>query len=152
MPRILGVDIPNTQEATLRGVADQHPAVALVLRRKQVKKQVSTYGDGYLQHVDPVTGRIHASYRLIGAASGRMSCSDPNLQNIPRDAAYRRCIRPGPGRVFIKADYSQIELRIAAQISGDTAMQEAFRAGDDGFRLGGRHRSSWRARGRLPHR
>jgi DNA polymerase I len=127
----LGVSIPNTQETTLRGVVDQHPTVDLVLRRKQVKKLVSTYGDGYLSHVHPTTRRIHANYRLIGAASGRMSCSKPNLQNIPRDAAYRRCIRPTPGRVFIKADYSQIELRIAAQVSGDTAMQAAFRAGDD---------------------
>ena len=71
------------------------------------------------------------SYRLIGAASGRMACSTPNLQNIPRDPAYRRCIRPAAGRVLVKADYSQIELRIAAQVSGDTAMQEAFRAGED---------------------
>ena len=71
------------------------------------------------------------SYRLIGAASGRMACSEPNMQNVPRDPAYRRCIRPAPGRVFVKADYSQIELRIAAQISGDTAMQAAFRAGED---------------------
>ena len=112
-------------------VVDQHPAIDLVLRRKEAKKRVSTYGDTYLSHVHPTTGRIHANYRLIGAASGRMACSTPNLQNIPRDAAYRRCIRPSAGRVFVKADYSQIELRIAAQISGDTAMQAAFRAGED---------------------
>jgi len=127
----LGITVPNVQEATLRAVADQHPAVDLVLRRKDVKKRVSTYGDGYLSHVHPVTGRIHASYRLIGAASGRMSCSKPNLQNIPREIDYRRCVRPSAGRVLIKADYSQIELRIAAQVSGDAAMQEAFRTGDD---------------------
>jgi DNA polymerase-1 len=130
--RDLGIDIPTTQEATLRGVEGRHPTVGLVLRRKQVKKQVSTYGDGYLRHVDATTGRIHASYRLIGAASGRMSCSTPNLQNIPRDPAYRRCIRPTTaGRVLVKADYSQIELRIAAQISGDVAMRRAFQAGED---------------------
>ncbi|MBA2595911.1 MAG: bifunctional 3'-5' exonuclease/DNA polymerase, partial [Chloroflexia bacterium] len=127
----LGITVPNVQEATLRAVADQHPAVDLVLRRKDVKKRVSTYGDGYLEHVHPVTGRIHASYRLIGAASGRMSCSKPNLQNIPREIDYRRCVRPSAGRVLIKADYSQIELRIAAQVSGDVAMQEAFRTGED---------------------
>jgi DNA polymerase-1 len=127
----LGVRVPNVQEATLRAAADQHPVVDLILRRKDVKKRVSTYGDGYLAHVHPATGRIHADYRAIGAASGRMSCSKPNLQNIPRDPAYRRCVRPAPGRVLIKADYSQIELRIAAQVSGDTAMQEAFRTGED---------------------
>ena len=127
----LGITIPNAQEATLRTVVDQHPAIALVLRRKEAKKRVSTYGDTYLTHVHPATGRIHANYRLIGAASGRMACSKPNLQNIPRDAAYRRCIRPSAGRVLVKADYSQIELRIAAQVSGDAAMQAAFRAGED---------------------
>ncbi|MBA3451075.1 MAG: hypothetical protein H0T18_07680, partial [Chloroflexia bacterium] len=127
----LGIAIPNGQEATLRTVVDQHPAVDLVVRRKDAKKRVSTYGDTYLNHVHPTTGRIHANYRLIGAASGRMACSKPNLQNIPREPAYRRCICPSPGRVLIKADYSQIELRIAAQISGDSAMQAAFRAGED---------------------
>jgi P4 family phage/plasmid primase-like protien len=126
-----GMTIPNVQEATLRTVADQHPAIGLVLQRKEAKKRVSTYGDTYLCHVHPATGRIHANYRQIGAASGRMACSQPNLQNIPRDAAYRRCIGPPAGRVLVKADYSQIELRIAAQISGDAAMQAAFRAGDD---------------------
>jgi DNA polymerase I len=126
-----GITISNVQEMTLRTVADQHPAIALVLQRKEAKKRVSTYGDTYLKHVHPITVRIHASYRLIGAASGRMSCSTPNLQNIPSDAAYRRCIRPSTGRVLVKADYSQIELRIAAQISGDIAMQAAFRAGED---------------------
>ncbi len=60
-----------------------------------------------------------------------MACSRPNLQNIPREAAYRRCIRPLAGRVLVKADYSQIELRIAAQLSGDAALREAFRAGED---------------------
>jgi DNA polymerase-1 len=60
-----------------------------------------------------------------------MACSAPNLQNIPRDPAYRRCIRPTAGRVLVKADYSQIELRIAAQISGDVAMREAFQTGED---------------------
>ena len=127
----LGIAIPNVQEATLRAVAGRHPAVDLVLRRKDAKKRVSTYGDSYLRHVDPATGRIHASYRLIGAASGRMACRAPNMQNIPGEAAYRRCVRPPAGRVFVKADYSQIELRIAAQLSGDAAMREAFRAGED---------------------
>ena len=128
---MLGVDVPNVQEATLRAVADQHSVIDVLLRRKDVKKRVSTYGDGYLEHVHPTTGRIHAGYRQIGAASGRMACRTPNLQNIPREPAYRRCIRPPEGRVLIKADYSQIELRIAAHVSGDAAMISAFRAGDD---------------------
>ena len=103
----------------------------LMVRRKDAKKRVSTYGETYLSHVHPTSGRIHANYRLIGAASGRMACSRPNMQNLPREANYRRCIRPPAGRVLIKANYSQIELRIVAQVSGDIAMQEAFRAGED---------------------
>ncbi|MDP9406193.1 MAG: DNA polymerase [Actinomycetota bacterium] len=126
----LGVDVANVQEATLSAVANRHPAVGLVLRRKLAKKKVATYGDGYLKHVRD-DGRIHAGYRLIGAASGRMACGSPNMQNIPRDPDYRRCVRPAPGRVLIKADYSQIELRIAAAVSGDEAMLAAFREGED---------------------
>jgi DNA polymerase I len=60
-----------------------------------------------------------------------MACSKPNVQNIPRDPAYRRCIRPSAGRVLVKADYAQIELRIAAQLTGDQALLAAFRAGED---------------------
>jgi DNA polymerase-1 len=127
----LGIRVPNAQETTLRAVADQHPALALILRRKEAKKRVSTYGDTYLSHVDPVTRRIHAHYQLIGAASGRMACSGPNMQNIPREAAYRRCIRPAAGRVLVKADYAQIELRIAAQVTWDRALVAAFQAGED---------------------
>jgi P4 family phage/plasmid primase-like protien len=130
-----GIMMDNAQEQTLRAltIGDDvpDPVVALLLRRKERAKRGSTYGDSYLHHVDPRTGRIHASYRQIGAASGRMACSQPNLQNIPREAAYRRCIRPGPGRVLVKADYAQIELRIAAQLTGDRALLAAFRAGED---------------------
>ena len=83
------------------------------------------------KHVDAVSGRVRALFLQIGAASGRIACSNANLQNIPRDPSYRACFRPPEGRVLVKADYSQIELRIAAQLSGDAAMGEAFRQGED---------------------
>lgn len=127
----LGIMVPNVREGTLRPHADRHPLVAALLAHREAAKRASTYGLAFLDHVHPVTGRVHANYRQIGAATGRMSCSGPNLQNIPRDPAYRACFRPGPGRVLVNADYSQIELRIAAQLSGDAAMREAFHRGDD---------------------
>ncbi len=127
----LGIAIPNIQEATLRAEADRHPLLAAILAYREVVKRTSAYGLAFLNHLHPVTSRVHANYRQIGAATGRMSCSAPNLQNIPRDPAYRTCFRPPAGRVLVKADYSQVELRIAAQLSGDAGMREAFRRGDD---------------------
>jgi DNA polymerase-1 len=127
----LGIKIPDTREETLTSVVGQHPVVSKFLAYREVSKRASTYGIDFLKHVHPVTNRIHANYRQVGAATGRMSCSGPNLQNIPRDPGYRSCFRPAPGRVLVKADYSQIELRIAAQVAGDKRMIEAYQAGDD---------------------
>ncbi len=127
----LGVVVPNVQEETLRSVQDRHPLIPLLLAHREAAKRAGTYGLGFLDHAHPATGRVHADYRQIGAATGRMSCSGPNLQNVPRDPAYRACFRSDAGRVLVKADYSQIELRIAAQLSGDAAMREAFQRGDD---------------------
>src|SRR5439155_4757867 len=87
------------------------------------------YGRKLQEHV-AADGRIYSTWRQLGAASGRMSCSDPNLQQLPR-GAYRRCIVAPPGRVLVKADYSQIELRIAAKVSGDKALLEAYQRGED---------------------
>ena len=126
-----GIDLPDTQEATLRAVADQDPAIAAVLRRKQASKLASTYGRAWLEYVDPVTGRIHADYQPIGAASGRMSCRAPNVQNLPKGTGHRTAIRPPEGRVFVRADLSQIELRVVAVVADERAMQQAFQRGDD---------------------
>jgi DNA polymerase-1 len=78
---------------------------------------------------------VHADWFQIGAQSGRMACRNPNLQNLPRDPRYRACIRPGEGLVLIKADYAQIELRLAAELAGERRMIEAFRRGEDLHRL-----------------
>src|SRR5262249_26688529 len=75
--------------------------------------------------------RVYAGWRQLGADTGRMACKAPNLQNLPRGTEYRRCIAAPPGRVLVKSDFSQIELRIAAKVAGDKAMLDAYRGGVD---------------------
>jgi len=124
--------VTSTEEAVLRQLADEgEPLALLLLRHREASKRASTYGLDYLKHVHPLTGRIHASFRQLGSEAGRMSATDPNVQQVPRDKAYRACVRPGPGRVLVKADFAQIELRLAAQIAPDERLVEAFQRGDD---------------------
>ena len=120
-----GHDIKNTNSETLVQVED--PLAPLVLDYREAGVRARTFGTQWLEkHQHPITKRIHAHYHQLGAASGRMSCAHPNVQNIPRNPAYRSCIRPEEGRAVVKADLSQIELRIAAVIAQDTAMLAAF--------------------------
>ena len=127
----LGVPITDTKAATLKPLSDRYPAVAALLQYRARAKALSAFGNTLPQHVCPETGRIHPQYFQIGASSGRLSCSRPNLQQVPRDRAVRSCFVAGPGRELVVADYSQIELRIAAELSGDRALLEAFQAGRD---------------------
>jgi DNA polymerase-1 len=124
---LAGCTVENTADETL--AAADHPLARLLRRYRLARKRGSTYGIDWLSHVAD-DGRVYPSWRQIGAASGRMSCSDPNMQQLPR-GDYRCCIHAPPGRVLVKADYSQIELRIAAKVSGDEALLEAYRQGDD---------------------
>jgi DNA polymerase I-like protein with 3'-5' exonuclease and polymerase domains len=124
---LAGVEVADTADETLAAV--EHPLAELLRRYRHARKRSSTYGTDWLKHVAE-DNRVYASWRQIGAASGRMSCSDPNMQNLPR-GDYRRCIVAPPGRVLVKADYSQIELRIAAKVSGDKALLAAYQRGDD---------------------
>ncbi|MDP9474162.1 MAG: DNA polymerase [Actinomycetota bacterium] len=123
---LLGVKLPDTKEETISRC--EHPLAAALLSYKKVSKLTSTYGLSLLEKVEE-DGRIYASWRQIGAATGRMACSNPNLQNLPPEV--RRHVRATEGRVLIKADYSQIELRIAAKISGDERMLEAYERDED---------------------
>ena len=107
------------------------PALEPLRRYKGAVKLLSTYGKGYAAHISPVTGRIHASFALGGTATGRLACHSPNIQNPPRDPAFRVLFAPRPGRCFVVADYSQIELRVAALVSGDSAMLAAYAEGRD---------------------
>jgi DNA polymerase I-like protein with 3'-5' exonuclease and polymerase domains len=124
-----GVALDSTADDDLAEV--NHPLAARVREYRSVARLATTYGRDWLRHVG-ADGRVYASWRQIGAgASGRMSCSAPNLQQLPRDTRYRRCFVVPPGRVLVKADYSQIELRIAAKIAGDRRMLDAYRKNED---------------------
>ncbi len=128
----LGVPVPNTTRAwELQPLADQYPVIAKLLEYRGVAKSISSFGENILEFIEPKTGRIHADFRLIGAPTGRFSCSKPNLQQIPHEEEYRRCFRAPDGRKLVIADYSQIELRILADFSEDKNFIEAFESGQD---------------------
>jgi DNA polymerase-1 len=127
----LGLKVENTRHETLESAQDQHAIIPILLDYREAKKKVGTYGRKWLRFIHPVTGRIHPNWRQIGAATGRMACAGPNLQSLPRDPAYRACFRPEPGHVFVKADYSQIEIRIAAQVAREPRMRQAFLENED---------------------
>lgn len=127
---------PSTDAEVLEELAGHHLLPRKLLEHRQFAKLKSTYVDSLPQLVDPSTGRIHASFNQTVTATGRLSSSHPNLQNIPVRTREGREIRAAflprePGWRFVAADYSQIELRVLAHLSGDQAMQAAFEAGDD---------------------
>ena len=122
---LLGVDLPDTKEETLSRCS--HSLAETLLRYKKTSKLVGTYGPKLLEFVED--GRIYGSWWQIGAGTGRMASSSPNLQNLPPEV--RRYVKAPAGRVLVVADYSQIELRIAALISGDERMLAAFANGED---------------------
>ncbi|MEW5933477.1 MAG: DNA polymerase [Bacillota bacterium] len=127
----LGIDVPDTRESTLKAVAGGHPVVQLLLRCRGLEKLISAFIEKLPQHVHPVTGRIHATYDQCRAASGRFACRDPNMQQIPREGRFRRCFVAPEGKALVICDYSQVELRIAAALSGDRTMLDAYRRGVD---------------------
>ena len=128
----LGVPVPDTTRAwVLQPLAEQYPVVAKLLEYRGVAKSLSSFGENILEFIEPKTGRIHADFRQIGAPTGRFSCSNPNLQQIPHEEEYRRCFRAPDGKKLVIADYSQIELRILADFSDDQRFIEAFVSGQD---------------------
>src|SRR5256885_14082975 len=127
---------PSTDADVLEKLRDHHPIVDALLRYRELSKLKSTYLDALPPLVNPKTGRLHTTYNQVGAATGRLSSVNPNLQNIPVRGELGRQIRRAfiPGdqdRLLLVADYSQIELRVMAHLSGDEAMAEAFAAGED---------------------
>jgi DNA polymerase I len=121
---------PSTAEDVLEELAATYPLPRLILEYRGVAKLKSTYTDNLPQQIDPATGRIHTSYHQAVAATGRLSSTDPNLQNIPIRTREGRRIRQAfiaaPGYTLVAADYSQIELRIMAHLSGDASLLQAF--------------------------
>jgi P4 family phage/plasmid primase-like protien len=130
LERETGNTVSSTDHDTVKMLAAYgYKGAQLLAERAEHMKLATTYGEGFLKHVDRGS-RIRSTYGVYGAATGRFSSSSPNLQNIPRDPAYRACFKPDEGNVFVIADWSQIEVRYIAAISEDKALQDALASGD----------------------
>jgi DNA polymerase-1 len=125
----------STAVEILEELAKSYDLPRLILDYRQLAKLKSTYIDAIPELIDPKTGRLHTSFNQTGAATGRLSSSNPNLQNIPIRSELGRKIRgafvPEPGWWFVSGDYSQVELRIVAHLSGDPGLMDAFTTGED---------------------
>ena len=125
----------STSEEVLLGLKGKHEVVAMILEYRELKKLISTYIAALPTYINPQTGKIHTTYNQTVTATGRLSSSNPNLQNLPirseRGQLIRQAVIPDEGCLFLSADYSQIELRLMAHFSQDPHMVEAFRSGQD---------------------
>lgn len=128
----IGVMAPDTDEDTLKEFESEHPVISKLLEFRDYETSGKKFGETYLRFVDPVTRAIHASFRQIEAPTGRMSCTQPNLMQLPSTGPYREAFTARyPGGKIITADYSQIEIRIMANRSGDPILREAFLNDED---------------------
>ena len=125
----------STSEEVLLGLKGKHEVVGLILDYRELKKLISTYISALPTYINPATGKIHTTYNQTVTATGRLSSSNPNLQNLPirseRGQLIRQAVIPDEGCMFLSADYSQIELRLMAHFSQDPHLVEAFRSGQD---------------------
>lgn len=121
----------SLNEAAVTAYAETVPELALILERRKLNKQTSTYFEGFLEVMDPNTFRVHSSYLQHSTATGRLSCISPPLQTVPRDNRVRNMVIPSPGCKLLAADLSQAELRVLAMCSSDKEMIAAFEAGYD---------------------
>jgi len=127
--RRVGLDLPSTGEEILARY--DHPLAKLLLEYRESEKIISAFGENLLEKINPKTGRIHPDYMQIGADTGRFACSNPNLQQIPTDSMFRSCFIASPDHKLVVADYSQIELRIMAELSEDPVFMKAFKEDQD---------------------
>ena len=127
----LGLNMPSTGTAILGSV--DHPVVKLLQDYRGDEKLISSFGDSILDSVSPITNRIHPDFKQMGAATGRFACANPNLQQIPSvyKAPFRECFNPQEGYDYVVADYSSFEMRILADLSGDTNFVRAMNEGLD---------------------
>ncbi len=134
---------PSTSAQVLSKLAEQHPLPGKLMAHRELSKLLSTYIDQLPKAVNPRTGRIHSTFHQASTATGRLSSSDPNLQNIPTRTEIGGRIRaafvPDPGHVFVASDYSQIELRLLAHFSQDPGLIEGFKSGLDLHRVTASH-------------
>lgn len=126
-----GLELPDLRRETIAEHLDRDPLLPLLLEHSELIGRTTTFGERFLDRVHPRTGRLHGDFHQLGADSGRIACRKPNVQNIPREAAYRACFRAPEGRLLVKTDFSQIELRIAAELAPDERMVAAYAAGED---------------------
>ncbi len=132
----LNVPVPDsTRNWKLQPLAADYPVVAKLIEYRTVQKALTSYGENILEAISKKTGRVHADFYQIGAPTGRFSCKNPNIQQVPHEYEYRRCFRAPAGRKLIIADYSQVELRILAEVTGDKGFIEAFNTGADLHRV-----------------
>jgi DNA polymerase I-like protein with 3'-5' exonuclease and polymerase domains len=133
----LGIPVPaSTRNWVMQPLAVEYPIIGTLLEYRTVQKALTSYGENMIEMINPATGRLHADFRQIGAPTGRFACTNPNIQQVPHSVEYRRCFSGYPeGRKLIIADYSQIELRILAEFSGDRGFIEAFNSGADLHRV-----------------
>jgi DNA polymerase I len=126
----LGYDaLPDLTKATLARV--DHPFAEALLAYREHQHVLSSYGEGFLSHLHPVTGRLHPRFKQIGASTGRSACEAPNLQSIRRGDRFRRAFKAPAGRCMVTADYATAELRILAELSGDPVFVKTFEEGGD---------------------
>jgi DNA polymerase I-like protein with 3'-5' exonuclease and polymerase domains len=125
----LGVDVPDTMESTL--VKYDHPAIKKLLDYRAHEKTLSAFGENVLGLINPKTNRIHPDFNQYGADTGRFSCTRPNVQQIPATSDFRKCFVAAEGYKLVTSDYSQCELRILAELSGDPGFVNAFKSGGD---------------------
>ena len=125
----------STSEDVLLALKPKHPVVGLILEYRELKKLISTYISALPNYINPTTGKIHTTYNQTVTATGRLSSSNPNLQNLPirseRGQLIRQAVIPDEGCLFLSADYSQIELRLMAHFSQDPHLVQAFLSGQD---------------------
>ena len=125
----------STSEEVLLALKPKHPVVGLILEYRELKKLISTYISALPNYINPATGKIHTTYNQTVTATGRLSSSNPNLQNLPirseRGQLIRQAVIPDEGCLFLSADYSQIELRLMAHFSQDPHLVQAFISGQD---------------------
>jgi DNA polymerase-1 len=127
--RSLGIELADTKVWTLLKV--DHPAARALLEYRELQKKLGTYLETYPSFIHPRTGRIHANFLQCRVPTGRLACTSPNIQQIPHEDEFRSCFVAEQGNTLVIADYSQIELRILAEVSGDPEFVRAFREGED---------------------
>lgn len=131
--RSLGIDLPDTRVWTLLKI--DHPAARQLLAYRELQKKLGTYLETYAGYIHPKTGRIHANFLQCRVPTGRLACTNPNIQQIPHEDEFRSCFVAEQGNTLIIADYSQIELRILAEVSEDPGFVKAFQEGEDLHRV-----------------